>query len=160
MPVLNIQANQTNKDANTQFTEIQQGFQDTMTFSNTILTKLLGNYMEPINAGDEVTTSAAYTSLDNFSLNINVNNPFCLITFNLSLSGTGKIGVFVNNLLVQSIPFNSSSFSQIAYINFLTLSKGANRIQLQWQASTGTITKANSTANPGFNQIQIVSFNS
>ena len=160
MPILSVNANETNKDTTTQLTQIQQAFQDTQNWSQSIQAAQLIDYSEPTNAGDESTSSASYVAFKNFSFNTTVINPLCLLNFHLTIKGYGNIGIFVNNLLIKTIPFQNTGFNGVSYSHQFNLVKGSNRISLQWFSSSGTSTKANSQVNPGTNELQLTSQNS
>lgn len=160
MPKLPVIPNDVNKDAQTQFRQIASNAQDFELWTNQILTKLIVDYTEPQTGADESTASTTYVDLTNFSKSFTINNPLCLLSLNFALKGIGYIGVVINGLLVKEIPFQNAGFASVPHFNFYTLRNGGNTISIKWKASTGTITKANSLANPGLNSIQTTSFNS
>lgn len=160
MPNLVVFPNDPNKDAQTQFRQIASNAQDLELWSNNILTKLSVDYNEPQSSTDETTSSTNYVDLANFTKNFTINNPLCTVNFNLTLKGIGVVAVVVNQQLVREIFFQNTGFTAVVHSAFYTMRNGSNQISLKWKASTGSVSKANTSINPGLNMIQVVSQNS
>lgn len=160
MAKLDILIPETTKDQETQNKQVFLCFQNLLNWSNNILTNIAVDYKEATNAGDISTTSTSYVGLDNYSQSATVKNPTCLVNLNMMLKGTGYLGLFINGFLTTEVPFNNMSFNPIIHSYYYNLKVGKNTIEWKWRAINGTATKANSTANPGFNAFQIISFNS
>lgn len=143
-----------------QLAQTSVSFQDIVNWSNNIVTNKIVDYTESQSSTDESTTSTSYTALTNFTQKFNINNPLCLVNFNLSLKGAGIVGVFVNEFLVSEIYFETLSFIPVHFGNYIVLRNGTNSVSLRWRALTGTIEKGNTSTHPGFNNIQVISFNS
>lgn len=160
MAKLDLLINETQKDQETQNKQIFLCLQNLLNWSNNILTQLAVNYKETTNAGNTSTTSTNYILIPNYSQSTTVKNPLCLVNLNLSLQGAGFIGIFINGLLSSEVPFNNLGTNPVIHSFYYNLTVGTNSIEIKWKASTGTITKANSVASPGFNALQVISFNS
>jgi hypothetical protein len=157
---LNTQTNDVTKEAAVQLGQLSQLGQDTVNWSNNILTQQLVSFTENNNFANESTTSTRYVNLKNFTFNFNSNNPLCVVGFNLSLLGKGFIGIFNNGLLIQEIPFGNTAFTTMPFNQYINFPGNSQKISLQWKATTGTISKANSLATPGHNFLQVTSHNS
>lgn len=160
MPKLSTIINEITKDHDTQLATLSQFGQDVQNWSNNTNSQQLVNYTESNQPNDETSTSVGYVTLKNFSFNFTANNPICLVSLTLSLKGVGKVGIFINGLLTQEIPFQNAGFANVTYAPHLNLNGSSTKFSVQWKASTGTITKASSQANPGLNQLFITSTNS
>lgn len=161
MAKLDLLINEPQKDTETQFKQIFLCLQNLFSWSNAILTQLALDSKEQLNAGDVSATSITYVALPpNYLNTISVKNPLSLISLNLQLQGSGYIGVFINGLLNSEIPFSNLSYSPVIHSYYYNLKVGSNTIEIKWRANSGTITKANSITNSGFNSLQVISFNS
>jgi hypothetical protein len=160
MAKLDLLINEPNKDQETQNKQLYLSLQNILNWSNNILTQLAVDFKERPNAGDISITDTNYVAIDGYNQSVTTKNPLCMICLNLQLRGSGYVGVFINGLLSTEIPFNNLSFNPVIHNFYYNINVGQNNIQIKWRANTGTIVKANSTTNPGFNSFQIISFNS
>lgn len=160
MAKLAILPNELTKDQPTQNSQIFMALNDTQNWSNKTLTLIAVDFTEPLGTINESTSSTTYGNLNNFSKIADVSNPLCLISFNLCLKGVGQIALVVNGIIVREVFFQGIGFTTIVHSNTYQLNNGRNTVTLQWKANTGTVEKANISTAPGFNSIQVTSFNS
>ncbi len=149
--------NDITKDADTQLRQTNQFVQDLNSQLNQTGSAVLINYTEPQSASNTTTTNTSFVNIPNFTQNITVNNVNCNLIFNLLLQGVGQIRIVSNGQPLDVIPFSSTGFLPLNVSKFYVLKKGSNTFSLQWLASTGTVTKGNTTATPGSNTFQLIS---
>lgn len=157
MAKLVLSTNDITKDEETQLRQINMCLQDTQNWSTTLSSKLAVNYKQPLQTTTISTASVNYVALPGFNFNFTLQNTLCLVLINLTLSGSGAIGLFINNQLVQEFYTQGASAQQIAFNSFYNMKAGNNTIQLQWRGINGTINQLNTTTNLGVNICQVLS---
>ncbi len=157
---LNSITNDITKEPAVQLAQVSQFGQDVTQWSNNIVSQTLIDYTEPTSPTNESTTSTSFVNLTNFTKIFKPNNPLCLVSFHLCVEGEGDIGIFVNEVLNKSMYFKNTTFQTQTFSQNFNFGGAQTKIELKWRAKTGTITKANTTANSGLNSIQITSTNS
>ncbi len=155
MSTLRITPNDTSKNQLVQNQQIYVALNAISAWSYSSENSINSDYTEPVQPTDESTTSATYVNLANFTKNFNSNGAKAQITFDLTLRGQGVIAIVLNGAITDQIPFNQTNFNQLLYSRIKQVIAGTNNISVQWKAITGTITKANTDTNLGYNFIQI-----
>lgn len=165
MALLNIKPPEVQKTQETQNQQTFIAFQQIQTWSSLVLSiqdvdyKLTNTNTNvlPVNL---TTTNTNYTIMQNFTFNFTPKNPLCDVRFNLTLLGTGYIGIQLNDVIIEEIPFFNGTFSQVTFAAYEKVPTSSNKISLVWKATTGTVTLGCSKGTPCYNRVQVIEINS
>lgn len=154
MSKLSILPNELQKDQSTQNQQVFMALNDTLSWSNKILSQRLIDFTDT--ATSTAYTATSYQDMFGYSFQFSNTNPLCILVFNINLSGSGSIGLFVGDQLLREIPFNfGSNQTYMSITNMEQFAVGSNNLSIKIKASTGTVTK-----NAGFNTVQLLCVNS
>jgi hypothetical protein len=161
MALLQIYPNETQKNQDIQNQQTFIALQNIYRWSGEILTQTSVDYIQTDDTVNNLTTnSTVYSNIPNFTYNFSPKNALGLVTFSITLQGTGYIGLFVNGLLLREIPFLNGVFSQVNFNRAESFAIGNNKVSLAWRSTAGTLTLATTKGSPHFNTFQIISINS
>lgn len=143
--------------------QVYNGFTSIQNWQSLILSNQDVNYRQDENNNPQNSNftidSINYIAIPNFIFNFVPKNTLALITGQLTLLGTGYIGIFNNGSLLLEIPFACGSFSQVNILYQYKFAVINNKISLSLR-SNGTVTLAQTKAQAFLNLFQIFDMNS
>ena len=111
--------------------------QDIVNWSQSQNNQLLTNLKETLNNS---TSSIAYIDIPKMNCNFSCSGNGATITYNLTLSGEGFIGIFINGTNVNENHFNhNATVSNFSFHSTVPVKGGSNNLVLRYKAVTGSI---------------------
>jgi hypothetical protein len=144
--------------------QVYQGFTSLQSWCPTTLTNKDIDYIQSNNQNVQqnnwTTTSTDYKSVPNFTFNFKPLNQYVDIRFQLTLQGTGYVGLFVNSQVLRELPFFCGTFNQVGFSFYEQFTTTQTQVAINIRSTSGLVTLAQTKLQPFFNRFQAYDVNS
>ncbi len=139
---LTIFQNETNKDAATQFQQINLALQNIANWANRLQTTVLLTISDD---SADSTTSTKYQNVNNYTSSFKAASPLIRVDSSFSLSvaggGTGTIAMILDGAVQREIKVTGTDTKLVTFADIITTFPGSHNISYQWKTSAGTFNK-------------------
>lgn len=139
---LTIFQNETNKDAATQFQQINLALQNIANWANRLQSSVL---LTIANDSLDSTTSTKYQDITGYNSSFKAVSPLIRIDSSFSITvaggGTGMISMLLDGAVQREVKVTGTDTKLVTFSDIITTYPGSHNIAYQWKTSAGTITK-------------------